>query len=379
MFANSLLMRGLSQPDAALSAGSPPINSGLPDPFTQLLLNRSVFNPQPTPDLFQLLGLLQPPVAPPPQAEILAQMLQLRALCQQPGLLDLIGTLPGAKVVDVREVQEEKPESLAPAAILPTAIKADGRSPPAAPLPSSSASSVASRKRSYRDSETPSPGSLSAPKKSKAMRRLHNADAETNSPVSGMHIKEASEVSADDLLKASELDESATCVKVTEEARRKIADIPNVIGDAVCSLCKVKFGDVFLLAMHRCPRIVHEEYRCPECEKVFSCPANLASHRRWHRPPGADRSSGCSHCPKRFDTKKALREHEPRCPLKPSTSRVPTASTSSPTSFADGSEFHSETATSPEASPVCSSPPPALISLGLLGGSLDVRADLFHA
>lgn len=26
------------------------------------------------------------------------------------------------------------------------------------------------------------------------------------------------------------------------------------------------------------------EYRCPECDKVFNCPANLASHRRWHKP-----------------------------------------------------------------------------------------------
>ena len=59
----------------------------------------------------------------------------------------------------------------------------------------------------------------------------------------------------------------------------------------LCQLCKRMFQDAFSLAQHKCAGIKHVEHRCPECDKVFSCPANLASHRRWHRPrsPGSNK------------------------------------------------------------------------------------------
>ncbi|KAL8568273.1 hypothetical protein ACOMHN_040846 [Nucella lapillus] len=135
-------------------------------------------------------------------------------------------------------------------------------------------------------------------KKLKAVRKI-NFDVDTTSPVSGTIIKEFSD-SEDEPGKVTvygDIEPSFNVVEITPEARAELDKIENKLGDYVCQLCKELYEDAFQLAQHRCSRIVHVEYRCPECDKVFNCPANLASHRRWHKPrptPGSQPSSKTS-------------------------------------------------------------------------------------
>lgn len=122
------------------------------------------------------------------------------------------------------------------------------------------------------------------PAKHKAVRKL-KFDEKKSSPVSGTIIRTLEDIDDEGVvLESGDIDPEYNVVEVTDEAKAEIAAIPNVIGGYACKLCRNEFEDAFGLARHRCSCIVLLEYRCPECGKRFNCPANLASHRRWHKP-----------------------------------------------------------------------------------------------
>ncbi len=109
-------------------------------------------------------------------------------------------------------------------------------------------------------------------KKPRAIRKL-NFDNDTKSPVSGTLIKES-------------ITNGNHAIECESSVPRGAAKTKGLF---VCKLCREDYHNPLSLAQHKCSRIVHVEYRCSECDKVFNCHANLASHRRWHKPrPSAE-------------------------------------------------------------------------------------------
>lgn len=98
--------------------------------------------------------------------------------------------------------------------------------------------------------------------------RKHAAiDEETISPVSGTIIRKLRD-DEELVVRKGDIDPAFNVVEITEEAKAILASIDNKIGDYLCQLCRTVYDDAFMLAQHRCPRIVHIEYKCSECEKV---------------------------------------------------------------------------------------------------------------
>uniref|UniRef100_A0A3Q0S769 INSM transcriptional repressor 2 n=1 Tax=Amphilophus citrinellus TaxID=61819 RepID=A0A3Q0S769_AMPCI len=179
----------------------------------------------------------------------------------------------------------------------------------------------AARKRSFLDPDhrlssssrhNKQPVSSNPSKKAKVNRKLNFEDEVTTSPVLGLRIKK----------------ESPELRRHREKPSAPGGNQP--LGEFICQLCKEEYPDPFSLAQHKCSRIVRVEYRCPECDKVFSCPANLASHRRWHKPRPVSNQAGetpttnksltlkelhgsevyeCRYCGKKFRRQAYLKKH----------------------------------------------------------------------
>ncbi|KAH8398745.1 hypothetical protein KR222_002531, partial [Zaprionus bogoriensis] len=190
-----------------------------------------------------------------------------------------------------------------------------------------------------RSAKASAASSQKASGRQKATRKL-KFDEETSSPVSGTIIRPLEDITEGSVQYSNgDIDPKYNIVEITEETKAELAAIKNVIGDYVCRLCRIRFDDAFGLARHRCACIVLLEYRCPECGKQFNCPANLASHRRWHKPKkeagggatakkenrnassqqaqpvekksaGEELPFGCEECGKKFKRAAYLRKHQ---------------------------------------------------------------------
>lgn len=105
-----------------------------------------------------------------------------------------------------------------------------------------------------------------------------------------------------DLTRASDSPEPVygLSITMTEEEFRELAEregIKDVIGEPICKLCGGLFSGPLGIALHMCPAMKRQTYRCEICgEDKWKTKANLHSHIKW--------------CKKRIDVKNSDQNNE---------------------------------------------------------------------
>jgi hypothetical protein len=117
---------------------------------------------------------------------------------------------------------------------------------------------TSSKKRSVAiDYDNHSLNSIHQAKKKKLKSSLLNIN---ESPIAGTRITEWDEYEKWKEVRG-DIEPTMNYVEITPEAIEELRKIKNIIGDYICQLCKVKYENAFALAMHKCPRVVHIEFR----------------------------------------------------------------------------------------------------------------------
>lgn len=83
-------------------------------------------------------------------------------------------------------------------------------------------------------------------------------------------------------------------------------DIHQIKGYVVC--CNMKLIKPRAMAFHMAKHIQPDAFKCPECNKMLTCPKILQYHIQNHLPE-SQRPLACSQCPRRFSYSSALVAH----------------------------------------------------------------------
>ncbi|XP_055310508.1 zinc finger protein 69 homolog [Sitodiplosis mosellana] len=83
-------------------------------------------------------------------------------------------------------------------------------------------------------------------------------------------------------------------------------DVHQIKGYVVC--CSMKLIKPRAMALHMARHLQPDAFKCPECNKMLTCPKILQYHMQNHLPE-SQRPLACSQCPRRFSYSSALVAH----------------------------------------------------------------------